>query len=173
MALLQAPARASHPTHDEPLVSPPDDVQKYWYLGRQHRWLLGLQGVSFALIAWSVLRFATADARLLLFLAPMTLYAVTLVVSLLSGTHRRQITLDGHVDRVASWLPAVHPSVDVFLPTAGESLAILRNTYRSLPGQPGRDRCASTCSTTTTDPRSGRSPRTTGSPTTAVPTGAG
>jgi len=98
MALLQAPARASQPTHDEPLVTPPDDVQKYWYLGRQHRWLLGLQGVSFALIAWSVLRFATADARLLLFLAPMTLYAVTLVVSLLSGTHRRQITLDGHLD---------------------------------------------------------------------------
>ena len=134
MALLQAPARASHATDDEPLVSPPDDVQKYWYLGRQHRWLLGLQGVSFALIAWSVLRFATADARLLLFLAPMTLYAVTLVVSLLSGTHRRQITLDGHVDRVASWQPAVHPSVDVFLPTAGESLAILRNTYRFVSG---------------------------------------
>jgi hypothetical protein len=63
MALLQAPARASHPTHDEPLVSPPDDVQKYWYLGRQQRWLLGLQGVSFALIARSVLRFCDALGR--------------------------------------------------------------------------------------------------------------
>ena len=172
MALLQAPARASHPTYDEPLVSPPDDVQKYWYLGRQHRWLLGLQGVSFALIAWSVLRFATADARLLLFLAPMTLYAVTLVVSLLSGTHRRQITLDGHVDRVASWQPAVHPSVDVFLPPRASRSRSCATPTGSCPGWPGRDRCASTCSTTPTDPRSGRSQRTTGSTTTAVPTGA-
>src|SRR5690348_10323396 len=110
---------------DLPLVAPPDDLEKYSYLGPQRRWLLGLQALSFALIAWSVLRFATADARLVLFLAPMSLYAVTLVISMVSGTRRRRVHLSDHVRTVQEWAPARTPSVDVFLPTAGEPLEVL------------------------------------------------
>jgi cellulose synthase/poly-beta-1,6-N-acetylglucosamine synthase-like glycosyltransferase len=125
-----SPAQNLAPTHLDPaLPAPPNDAEKYWYLGRQHRWLLGLQAVSFSLIAWSVLRFSTADIRLILFLVPMTLYAITLVVSLLSGTHRRRVTRSSHDEKVASWRPDTHPAVDVFLPTAGEPLDVLENTY--------------------------------------------
>ncbi|MGL5827148.1 MAG: SGNH hydrolase domain-containing protein [Nocardioides sp.] len=134
MSLTQIPlaipkVRPSVPvgTH---LPVPPTDREKWFYFGRQHRWLLVLQAVSFSLIAWSVLRFSTADLRLLLFLVPMMLYAVTLGVSLISGTRRRRMTRIEHQARVATWQPDRYPSVDVFLPTAGEPLDILANTYR-------------------------------------------
>ena len=126
-ALVFAPT--SHSV-DNDLPSPPSDAEKYSYLGAQNRWLLALQAVSFALIAYSVLRFSTADIRLLLFLVPMTLYAVTLVISLSSGTRKRRVNLVGHREKVASWRPETQPSVDVFLPTAGEPLEVLANTYR-------------------------------------------
>ena len=129
MSVVQArPISPVAPPASSP-VRPPDDTEKYWYLGRQQRWLLGLQAVSFALIAYSVLRFATADIRLLLFLAPMSLYAVTLVISLTSGTRRRTVTMASHMTQVREWDPRSVPSVDVFLPTAGEPMEILRNTY--------------------------------------------
>ncbi len=117
------------PRTENHLPLAPTDQEKYSYLGRQHRWILALQALSFSLIAYSVLRFSTADIRLIVFLVPMTLYSVTLVVSLLSGTHRRRITLEDHLETVRSWDPTTHPSVDVFLPTAGEPLEVLSNTY--------------------------------------------
>lgn len=111
------------------LPEPPNDTEKYWYLGRQNRWLLVAQALSFTFIAWSIARFATADARLLLFLIPMSLYTVTLAVSLASGGRRRRVNRADHELRVIGYQPAEYPSVDVFLPTAGEPLEVLRNTY--------------------------------------------
>lgn len=108
--------------------------EKYSYFGSQHRWLPVVQAASFIFIAYSILKFATADIRFLLFLVPVTLYAVTLVVSLMSGTRRRRVSRGEHVDRVSEWnsgrRPETTPSVDVFLPTAGEPLDVLANTYR-------------------------------------------
>lgn len=129
MSITQARPLLARPPLDDSPVQPPTDQEKYSYLGPQRRWLLGLQALSFSLIAYSVLRFSTADPRLLLFLAPMSLYAVTLVVSLVSGTRRRRVDLDGHRAKVAAWRPERMPSVDVFLPSAGEPLEVLHNTY--------------------------------------------
>lgn len=130
--LLVRPAqgRTASSRPDSLLPSPPTAREKYSYLGPQRRWLMLIQALSFTLIAYSVFRFATADIRFILFLVPVTLYAVTLAVSLLSGTHRRRVSLDSHLEKVGRWSPAVTPSVDVFLPTAGESLEVLANTYR-------------------------------------------
>lgn len=111
------------------LPTPPCDREKYWYMGRQHRWLLVAQATSFALIAWSIARFATADTRLLLFLLPMSLYSVTLAVSLASNGRKKRLSQLDHELRVLNYQPRVYPSVDVFLPTAGEPLEVLGNTY--------------------------------------------
>lgn len=98
-------------------------------MGRQHRWVLAAQATSFLLIAYSIFRFATADTRLLLFLLPMSLFTVTLFISLLSSGRRKRTDMIDHEHRVESWFPDALPSVDVFLPSAGEPLDILRNTY--------------------------------------------
>ncbi len=127
-AITSPPEQASARSQYE-LPDPPSDIEKYWYMGRQQRWLLFVQALSFTLIAWSIARFATADPRLLLFLVPMSLYSVTLIVSLASGGRRKRTSLADHDLRVLSYQPDNYPSVDVFLPTAGEPLAVLRNTY--------------------------------------------
>jgi len=111
------------------LPSPPNDEEMYWYMGRQHRWLLVSQAASFALIAYSIVKFATTEPWLLLFIVPISLYLVGLVVSLLSSTRRKRTSEADHDLRVAGYRPAHFPSVDVLLPTAGEPLDVLENTY--------------------------------------------
>ncbi len=114
------------------LPTPPDDQEKYWYMGRQHRWMLVVQAMSFAAICYSVLKFSVADMRLLLFLAPMSLYLVALVVSLTGTSRAKRTSRADHDGRVAGYSPNEYPSVDVFLPTAGEPLDVLDNTYRNV-----------------------------------------
>ena len=121
---------ASTAPYNPQLPSPPDDIEKYWYMGRQRRWLLGLQAISFCLIAYSVGMFATADDHLLLFIIPTSLYSVTLIISLASSTRKKRVDRIGHEHLVTMWNPDAYPSVDVFLPTAGEPIELLRNTYR-------------------------------------------
>jgi cellulose synthase/poly-beta-1,6-N-acetylglucosamine synthase-like glycosyltransferase len=128
------------PTGTAGLPSPPTDEEKYWYMGRQHRWMLYVQALSFTAISYSVLKFSVSDMRLLLFLIPMSLYVVTLLVSLTSTTRGKRTSRADHDNRVASYAPDSYPSVDVFLPSAGEPLDVLANTYQhvaamSWPGQ--------------------------------------
>jgi cellulose synthase (UDP-forming) len=111
------------------LPSPPSDEEKYWYMGRQHRWMLYVQALSFTAISYSVLKFSISDMRLLLFLIPMSLYVVTLLVSLISTSRGKRTSRSGHDRLVAAYDPRVYPTVDIFLPTAGEPLEVLDNTY--------------------------------------------
>jgi len=127
--VLMKHARTPVERADFAVPTPPTDNEKYWYMGRQHRWLLLAQAASFILIAYSIARFATADTRLLLFLVPMSLYMITLCISLLSSARKKRTSLADHLARVRSYAPEHYPSVDVFLPTAGEPLDVLQNTY--------------------------------------------
>ncbi|WP_165372859.1 SGNH hydrolase domain-containing protein [Pengzhenrongella frigida] len=77
----------------------------------------------------SVLRFSLSDARLLLFLAPFSLFAVALLVSLASSTRGKRVDRLDHERRVLEYRPDRYPTIDVFLPTAGEPLDVLANTY--------------------------------------------
>lgn len=115
---------------DASLPVPPTDDEQYWYMGRQQRWLLWFQAASFCLVAYSVLRFSTAaDLQLVLFLVPTSLYAITLVVSLTSSTRRKRTSRADHDARVAAYAADAPPSVDVFLPSAGEPMEVLANTF--------------------------------------------
>ncbi|WP_432489332.1 glycosyltransferase family 2 protein [Kineococcus sp. SYSU DK018] len=114
----------------EYLPAPPNDAEKHWYMGRQHRWLLIAQAASFCLIATSIWRFATADLRFLIFVVPTSLYAIALLVSLASSARRKRTSLADHLERVTSYQPDSWPSIDVFIPTAGEPLPVLENTFK-------------------------------------------
>ncbi|GAA3339201.1 hypothetical protein GCM10017714_13720 [Curtobacterium pusillum] len=111
------------------LPAPPTDREKYWYMGPQHRWMLFAQAAAFALIASSIWRFSTSAPGLLLFLIPTTLYCLTLCISLATSSRRKRFRKRDHIERVRNWEPGRYPTVDVFLPTAGEPLAVLENTY--------------------------------------------
>jgi len=86
--------------------------------------------LAFMLAGLSVLRFVRHSILLTPLLIVLALNVVGAVLSLASGQRRRRHSADGHARKVADWNPAHLPSVDVYLPTCGEPLAILDNTYR-------------------------------------------
>ncbi len=119
---------------DFALPSPPTDEEKYWYMGRQHRWLLFIQLSALTLVVFSVSRFAITKPALWPFLIPATLYITTALISLSSSTRKKRTSLLDHELRVLNYDPTDAPTVDVFLPSAGEPLDVLDNTYRYVAG---------------------------------------
>ena len=113
------------------LAVPPTDTEKYAYVaGPQHRWFFWAHFASFAGIAFSLYGFARMEYWTLVFLVPLAFYAAETLLGLRTSTYRRRISLPDHLAKVELWAPATYPSVDVFLPTAGEALDLLENTYR-------------------------------------------
>src|ERR1022692_4518689 len=113
---------------DLSLPSPPTDEEKYWYMGRQHRWLLGVQLLALSLVVFSISRFAITRPALWIFLFPASLYLGTSLISLSSSGRKKRTSLLDHELRVLEYDPPDAPTIDVFLPTAGEPLEVLDNT---------------------------------------------
>lgn len=112
------------------LVAPPNDQEKYAYIkGSQHRWFFWAHALAFLGIAISFYGFSRMEHWTLVFLIPLALYAAETLLGLRTSTYRRNVTLPDHLFMVETWAPGKYPSVDVFLPTAGEPLDILKNTY--------------------------------------------
>jgi cellulose synthase/poly-beta-1,6-N-acetylglucosamine synthase-like glycosyltransferase len=112
------------------LPVPPDDVERDLYLGPQHRWVVPLSFVGYILIVISVTLFVMRRYWTAALFVPLLISSAGTTISLLTSSRKRRISLEDHRVRVERWMPDVVPSVDVFLPTAGEDLDILRNTYR-------------------------------------------
>ena len=120
--------RTTPPEHT--LVAPPNDKEKYAYIkGPQHRWFFWVHALAFVGIAISLYGFSRMEYWTLIFLIPLALYAGETLLGLRTSTYRRNVTVPDHLFTVETWAPGAYPSVDVFLPTAGEPLDILTNTY--------------------------------------------
>jgi cellulose synthase (UDP-forming) len=109
---------------------PPTDEEKYGYLaGPQQRWFWWAHALSFVGIAFSLYGFARMEYWTLIFLVPLALYAGETLLGLRTSTFRRNVTLTDHQFLVETWSPSAYPSIDVYLPTAGEDIDLLVNTY--------------------------------------------
>jgi cellulose synthase (UDP-forming) len=112
------------------LPRPPDDQEKYEYFGKPRRWvfvwlLIASIGVLYGYIrvaehAWIV---APVMWLLLMVMVP------PVVVNFWLRIGRPRLTLSDHQAAVASFRESAE-TVDVFLPSAGEPLAVLDNTFR-------------------------------------------
>lgn len=121
---------SSTATPENLLVAPPDDQTKYAYIrGSQHRWFFWAHAFVFVGIAISLYGFSRMQYWTLIFLVPLAFYAGETLLGLRTSTYKRRVTLPDHLFTVETWAPEKYPSVDVFLPTAGEPLEILNNTY--------------------------------------------
>jgi cellulose synthase (UDP-forming) len=141
----QAPARHrrpqqdDHPTQDSrpereeaaPLVLPvpPSDAEKYAYV-RRHTWVMTLCMVLvFPPLVYSQIRLFAASPWFLLYAPFMLLGTATFLLSLVADGFGAEFDLAGHKRLVAAWRPYEYPTVDVFLPTCGEPIELLRNSW--------------------------------------------
>jgi cellulose synthase (UDP-forming) len=108
---------------------PPDDREKYSYV-RRHSWILTVCTVlTFPPLVYSQIRMFQ-DSPWFLFYAPfMALGTVCFLLSLIADGVGRGFDLAEHRKIVGSWRPLWYPSADVFLPTCGEPIELLRNTW--------------------------------------------
>ncbi|ETA04727.1 glycosyl transferase [Gordonia alkanivorans CGMCC 6845] len=128
--------------HNPLAVTAPDDDEVYEYLGPQMRWIQLVLIAAFVLVSVSLVAFATTHVWLTPVLVFLVLNVIGNTFSLVTGMNKRRVTWSSHQRCVTSWNPpdGRYPSVDVFLPTCGESLEILRNTYLHVKAMnwPGR-----------------------------------
>ena len=122
------------------LPTSPSDEELYAYFGPQRRWVLLAMTAAFALASTSLLRFSLHSRGLYVFLVILGLNVAGSVVSLCSSQNQRRLTRGGHELLIRSWGAAENHTVDVFLPTAGEPMSVLVNTYRHVAKMwwPGR-----------------------------------
>jgi cellulose synthase (UDP-forming) len=118
------------------LPAPPDDEELYWYFGPQRRWVLLCSSASFVFTAVTLFFFSLRTPALWLFLGVLALNLAGLVLSLFDGQKQRRVTRDSHDILIRAWTPASGdaPSVDLYLPTCGEPLDVLRNAYTHVDG---------------------------------------
>jgi cellulose synthase (UDP-forming) len=130
------PNRAGQPYTPQP----PTDAEKVQYFGAQHRWIFLTFFAAFAGIMYGMWRLALNSMWTSLLYELMAVEIAAVLISQMSSTRKRRDTLDGHRLRVARWRPVRYPSIDVFLPTAGEPIYLLANTYRHVAAMrwPGR-----------------------------------
>ena len=131
-----SPSAAASPYagHEDALVLPPNDTELYWYLGPQRRWVQVVGTIAFALAAYSLVRFSLTSPWLYPLLGILAVSVAASLFSMISGLNRRRVhTRRSHDAFIDDWHRRTPdhevPSVDVFLPSAGEDLAVLRNTY--------------------------------------------
>jgi cellulose synthase/poly-beta-1,6-N-acetylglucosamine synthase-like glycosyltransferase len=111
------------------LPAPPDDRERDSYLRSSHRWVPVASAFGGFLTTVSLLFLVRSQAWAIPLLIPLAIATVGMIASLLTSVQKRRDTLARHCRRVASFDPVDPPSVDVFLPSAGEDLAVLANTY--------------------------------------------
>ena len=122
-------APSTRPAGGQYLPTPPSEAERDLYLGRQHRWVTPLSFVGYILIVISVTLFVMRRFWVAALLFPLLISSVGTTVSLVTSSRKRRVSLKGHRHAVESWMPDALPSIDVFLPSAGEDLELLRNTY--------------------------------------------
>ncbi|WP_202542357.1 cellulose synthase catalytic subunit, partial [Streptomyces sp. SID2563] len=114
------------------LPQPPSDRELYWYFGPQRRWVLISSSLAFVLTAATMFTFALRTPALWAFLAVLSLNVVALALSSVNSLRARRLTRRSHEVLVHAWDPPELPTVDLYLPTCGEPLAVLDNAYRAV-----------------------------------------
>jgi len=117
------------------LPSAPNDEEKLLFLtnNRAVMYLVGIPSTVAVLIG--AVLFGKHSISLIWYLAFVFLIAFYLLISYLVGVFSRPFCIRGHGElqrKFAEVHPGTMPTVDIFLPSAGEGLHILRNTFENV-----------------------------------------
>jgi cellulose synthase/poly-beta-1,6-N-acetylglucosamine synthase-like glycosyltransferase len=120
------------------LPSPPSRHEKYHYFSSARRWVFAWLLLATAGTLYGYLRVA-ADAWAIspLMWLLLTIMIPPAVVNFWLRIGKPRLTLTEHIAKVSSYQPAGE-TVDVFLPSCGEPLDLLNNTFRHVKGMTWR-----------------------------------
>lgn len=112
------------------LPVPPTDTEKYAYV-RRHTWVLTVcSALTFPPLVYSQVRLFQNSPWFLLYAPFMALATLFFLLPLVADGLSKGFDLKGHRRLVSNWRPVRYPTVDVFLPTCGEPIEVLRNTWK-------------------------------------------
>lgn len=114
----------------ELLPDPPTNVEKYAFFGRRHRWLPIYMFVSFGGVVYALLAFSFRSELNHVFWLVAALLFVYGYTGFLASVGGRRSDLWEHRALVEDRPAGPLPSVDVYLPSCGEPMAVIRNTFR-------------------------------------------
>lgn len=111
------------------LPQPPDNVEKYSYT-RSHLWILTCFSLlSFVCMVASQVGLLAATKWFWFCLPFLAFTVVYYVISRWVHGFNESFDLKAHRTLVRGWRPEHYPTVDVFLPVAGEPIEVLHNTW--------------------------------------------
>ncbi|MFZ1250586.1 MAG: glycosyltransferase family 2 protein [Candidatus Microsaccharimonas sp.] len=114
------------------LPAPPSIAEKYKYSKRKVSLLMIFSMLSFIGINISMLRFILHNPILWVLFGILFLTIMYFTISLIVNSFTKDFDVVAHKKMVRRWKPTHYPSVDIFLPTAGEPIEVLENTWRGV-----------------------------------------
>ena len=108
------------------------DTEKYIYSDRGYHTLIGFSIISFVFAMISSSTFLYNTPALWVLSPFIILTIVYYIVSLLVNFNTKNFNILEHNKIVNNWIPKKFPSVDIFLPTCGEDLRVLNNTWEGV-----------------------------------------
>lgn len=111
------------------LPSSPTESEKYRFIAGSPGIFTVFSIISFVTISICMYQFIASNPLMWPLFAYFALTLVYFLVSLVVNLFYKGFDLEEHNQIVRKWAPHLNPSVDIFLPTAGEPIEILNNTW--------------------------------------------
>lgn len=114
------------------LPKSPTDKEKYLYLKRNNLILSFFATLSFFGVSISLFTFLSENLFLWPFLLYFLLTVIYFSISFIVNVFSKDFDFTNHQMLVKKWKGHLHQRVDIFLPTAGEPLEVLNNTWEGI-----------------------------------------
>jgi cellulose synthase/poly-beta-1,6-N-acetylglucosamine synthase-like glycosyltransferase len=114
------------------LPDAPDIIEKWHYQNRNYKILTIFSVISFSFVTVSMTRFLAANPQIWILFAYLLLTIIYFIVGFIVNVPTKDFDFERHRRLVEKWQPSKYPSVDIFLPTAGEDIDVLYNTWGGL-----------------------------------------
>lgn len=110
----------------------PTDSEKYTYIGKDRNVFITLSVISFVSVTLCMFNFIISNVLMWPLLIYLALTLIYFLVSLTVNIFSKDFDIKAHKSLVKKWSDSLKNSVDIFLPTAGENIEVLKNTWKGI-----------------------------------------
>jgi len=114
------------------LPTPPTINERYLYAQRHINFFMVASTISFVCVTISMMNFVFNHPFLWVLLLFLGLNIIYFIVSFIVNYRTDDFDLEHHRWNVRNWRPSSYPTIDVFLPTAGEDVRVIENTWKGV-----------------------------------------